>query len=164
MIAPMTLESHQTSRSIDVISGEANSLRRPALAAIFKGMRCRCPRCGSGKLYNAYLKVTDVCPSCDLELHHQRADDAPPYFTMFIVGHLLVPMVLIVEKLWRPEWWVHMALWGPLAIVMTLWLLPIVKGGIIGLQWAMGMHGFGEDDASGTDRTFLAEAGERERL
>ena len=164
----MTLESHQRSHNIDIVSGEAGSDGRSWASAMVNGVRCRCPRCGTGKLFTSYLKVVDVCPSCDQELHHQRADDAPPYFTMFIVGHLLIPLVFIVEKNWRPDWWVHLALWGPMAIVLTLWLLPMVKGAIVGIQWALGMHGFGEEDHAGDqdagDPTHMAKSEERKRL
>ena len=133
------MQHHSASENITSIGGNA---RGRIWRAIFNGMKCRCPRCGTGKLFSTYLKVEHTCPSCDLELHHQRADDAPPYFTMFIVGHILLPLVFIVERNWQPEWWVHAALWAPMSIVMTLWLLPIVKGAIIGIQWNVGMHGF----------------------
>jgi uncharacterized protein (DUF983 family) len=67
-----------------------------------------------------------------------KRDDAPPYFTMFIVGHLLIPLVFLVEVNWQPAWWVHLALWGPMAGVLSLWLLPVVKGAIIAFSgtWA----------------------------
>lgn len=143
----MTLETHQRNHGIEIVGQSAPQSGRPWFTAMLNGLRCRCPRCATGKLYTSYLKVADVCPSCDLELHHQRADDAPPYFTMFIVGHLLIPLVLVVERMWQPHWWVHLALWAPLSIVLTLWLLPVVKGAIIGVQWANQMHGFGEEPA-----------------
>jgi uncharacterized protein (DUF983 family) len=110
--------------------------------AMLTGAKGRCPSCGKGSLFARYLKVADHCDACHEALHHHRADDAPPYFTIFIVGHLIVPMVLWVEKAWRPDIAVHMALWLPLAIMLSLALLPIVKGAIVGLQWALYMHGF----------------------
>jgi uncharacterized protein (DUF983 family) len=81
-----------------------------------------------------------------LELHHQRADDAPPYFTIFIAGHIIVPLVLVVEKLWHPELLLQYALWLPATLLLVYWLMPRVKGATIGLQWALGMHGFGGPD------------------
>lgn len=164
----MTLETHHRSHSIEIIGQQAERQGVPWAIAMLNGLRCRCPRCATGKLYSSYLKVADVCPSCDLELHHQRADDAPPYFTMFIVGHLLIPLVFVVERMWQPHWWVHLALWAPLSIVLTLWLLPIVKGAIIGVQWANRMHGFGEQSAGADqidgDPTHLAVPQERDRF
>ena len=107
-----------------------------------RGSRRVCPSCGNAPLFHRYLKVSDTCSSCGEELHHHRADDAPPYFTIFIVGHLVVPLALWVERLWKPEIWIHMALWLPLAVITTLLFLPVVKGVIVGLQWALYMHGF----------------------
>ena len=70
--------------------------------AMWRGFTCSCPACGKGRMFGKYLKVADTCPSCGEELHHHRADDAPPYFTMMIVGHVVVPLVLVVEKIWHP--------------------------------------------------------------
>ena len=112
-------------------------------SAMWRGLRCRCPNCGKGHMFRAFLKVADTCDSCGEELHHQRADDAPPYFTMFIVGHIVVPLVVVVEKMFHPSLTVHMLLWLPVTLALTLLLLPLVKGAIVGLQWALRMHGFG---------------------
>lgn len=89
-----------------------------------------------------YLGITPACSHCGEALHHQRADDAPPYFTIFIVGHIVIPLMLVVEKLWRPEMWIHAAIWLPLTVLLTLWLLPRAKGATVGIQWAARMHGF----------------------
>ena len=113
--------------------------------AVRRGLSLKCPSCGIGKMYRAYLKVNDTCPHCGEELHHHRADDAPPYFTIFIVGHIVVPLVLWVEMAFYPPVWVHMALWLPLATILALTLLPPVKAALIGLQLALRMHGFGEE-------------------
>ena len=103
-------------------------------------------------MYASYLKVADTCPKCGEELHHHRADDAPPYFTMLIVGHIVVAGVLAVETAFEPELWVHALLWGPLLLVMSLLLLPRIKGALVGLQWALRMHGFGgREEAAGPE-------------
>lgn len=98
-------------------------------------------------MYNAFLKVVPACPDCGTELHHQRADDAPPYFTMFIVGHVVIAALLAVEKKFQPALEVHLALWLPLTAGLSLWLLPRIKGALIGQQWALRMHGFGRPQA-----------------
>jgi uncharacterized protein (DUF983 family) len=103
-----------------------------------------CPSCGEGALYRKYLKVNDSCPNCGTELHHHRADDAPPYFVMSITGHVVVAGVLILEKMYAPPTWVQLAIWFPVLILLSLWLLPRVKGALIGYQWALRMHGFGK--------------------
>jgi uncharacterized protein (DUF983 family) len=116
--------------------------------AMARGFMCRCPSCGHGPMFRAFLKVADTCPSCGEVLHHHRADDAPPYFTMMIVGHIVVPAVLIAEKIWRPELWLHAAIWLPATLILTFALMPSVKGSIVGLQWANRMHGFGDPSPS----------------
>lgn len=118
---------------------------RTLVTAMMHGLRECCPACGEGALYRKYLKVADACPSCGEELHHQRADDAPPYFTMVIVGHIVIAGVLFLERAYAPPSWVHMVLWMPMVIILSLWMLPRVKGALIGLQWAFRMHGFGRE-------------------
>lgn len=111
--------------------------------ASLNGFARHCPACGRGQLFSGFLTVNPVCTECGLELHHQRADDAPPYLTIFVVGHIIIPLMLLVEKLWHPELWIHFVLWVGLTTALALWLLPRIKGVVIGLQWAFGMHGFG---------------------
>jgi uncharacterized protein (DUF983 family) len=110
--------------------------------AMWRGFTCSCPGCGKGHMFGRFLKVADSCDACGEELHHHRADDAPPYFTMFIVGHIVVPLVLVVEKLWAPPLGVHFALWTVVTLALTFALMPAVKGAVVGLQWALRMHGF----------------------
>jgi uncharacterized protein (DUF983 family) len=115
---------------------------RPIFASMLRGAAHKCPACGVGAMFRRYLKVADACPHCGEELHHHRADDAPAYFTIVIVGHIVVGLVLAVEMAYRPALWVHAALWLPLTVILTLALLPSVKGALVGLQWALRMHGF----------------------
>lgn len=111
--------------------------------AMLRGFHGRCPSCGKGRLYRAFLKLHDQCPHCGEALHHHRADDAPPYFVILIVGHLVVPLILSLEMAAMPPLWVHLSIWLPLTLVLCLVLLPRVKGALVGLQWALRMHGFG---------------------
>lgn len=124
---------------------------RDAWAAIKRGWKQNCPACAKGAMYGGYLKVKDACPSCGEELHHQRADDAPPYFTMFVTGHVVIGLILWMEKAFAPPTWVHLAVSLPLLVLMSLWLLPRIKGALIGYQWAYRMHGFGELQVEGAD-------------
>ncbi len=124
---------------------------RPTWQAIKRGWAQRCPACGDGALYKSYLKVNDQCPSCDAELHHHRADDAPPYFVMIITAHVVVGGILALEKAYAPETWIQLAIWMPTLVLLSLWLLPRVKGALIGYQWALRMHGFGDTAYEGAD-------------
>lgn len=117
--------------------------KRDAKLAVKRGLRNRCPACGEGKILGGYLKSNDVCPACGEELHHHRADDFPQYVTIFVVAHILVASLLIVDDLW-PDLpvAVHYAIWPTLVVVLCLWLLPIIKAMLIAYQWALRMHGF----------------------
>ena len=121
-------------------------LPRPAGPAIRNGLRMRCPACGEGKMFSGFLKVNEHCPHCGEELWHHRADDAPPYAVITIVGHIVVPLLLAVETALHPEMWVHMVLWLPLTLILSIAFLPPMKGALVALQWATRMHGFDTSD------------------
>jgi len=110
-----------------------------------RGLTRKCPECGKGHMFNGYVKVSDTCDHCGLELHHQRADDAPPYFTMLIVLHFVISGILTVEQIYSPPTWVQLTIWLPVSLIASLVLLPHIKGTLIGLQWARKMHGFSDD-------------------
>ncbi|NVK33224.1 MAG: DUF983 domain-containing protein [Rhodobacteraceae bacterium] len=129
-------------RTPDERNRAAAKPQRGVTDAMLNGLKLKCPACGVGKLFSAYLKSTPHCDNCNEALHHHRADDAPPYFTITIVGHIIIPALLAVETAFRPELWIHMSLWVPLTVVLSLAFLPPVKGALIGLQWALFMHGF----------------------
>jgi uncharacterized protein (DUF983 family) len=132
-----------------MMTDDDHGLKRDGTQALLRGWRGRCPNCGKGRMFRAFLKVADHCPVCREELHHQRADDAPAYFVIMIVGHLVVPLALSIETAFAPSYWMHFALWGPLTLGLSLYLLQPVKGVLIAWQWALGMHGFNpaQDDA-----------------
>lgn len=112
--------------------------------SVLRGLKGRCPACGEGRLFRAYLKVADECPHCHEVLSHQRADDAPAYVTMLIVGHFLLMGVIAEDELWpNAPMFAIAAAWSLLAILSSLWILPRVKGALVGYQWALRMHGFG---------------------
>jgi len=115
---------------------------RPLKTDLWNGLRGRCPNCGRGHMFRAFLKVADRCDACGEELHHQRADDFPAYLVIVIVGHLVVPLILHVEMVYEPAYWVHAVLWLPLTLALSLLLIQPIKGMVIAMQWRIGMHGF----------------------
>jgi uncharacterized protein (DUF983 family) len=117
--------------------------------AVRRGAAGRCPSCGRGRLFPRFLKVAEACEACGQELHHHRADDFPPYIVIFIVAHLVGTGILIAETRFEDTpLWFHLAVWPLLTVVLCLVLLQPVKGAVVGLQYALRMHGFGAD----TDR------------
>jgi uncharacterized protein (DUF983 family) len=129
----------------------ASRPRRPLWSAITNGLRGKCPHCGEGQLFRGFLKVVDRCDRCHEELYHHRADDLPAYLVVVVVGHILVGAFMGVEAATNLSTWQHLAIWIPLTIISALALLRPVKGGVVGLQWALYMHGFGgEEDIADT--------------
>lgn len=101
--------------------------------ALGRGTAGRCPCCGESKLFIGYLRQIDACGTCGARIGTLPADDAPPYFTMLITGHIVVPLMLLLEKAEHPALWVHAAIFLPLTCVLVLGLLRPIKGATIGL-------------------------------
>lgn len=118
---------------------------RPAWPAIRNGLRRRCPNCGTGALFDGYLTLTATCRACGEDLSHARADDGPAYLTILVVGHLMAPLLHIAFTTWRPEPLVLFTIFAIGCVTLSLYLLPRLKGAIVGFQWARQMHGFGDD-------------------
>jgi uncharacterized protein (DUF983 family) len=116
---------------------------RPLKPALKRGWRRRCPNCGSGPMMNGYLTVRTACPVCDQDLHHHRADDGPAYLTILIVGHVMVPAMLLAFEMFRPEPLVLATSFTLGTVALSLFLLPRLKGMMVAFQWAKRMHGFG---------------------
>lgn len=110
--------------------------------ALWRGFLSRCPNCGEGKLFRKFLKVADNCNHCGQPLHHHRADDMPAYVVILILGHIIVPMLVTIELVYHPPYWMYAAVGLPGIVFIGLALLQPVKGLIVAFQWKKGMHGF----------------------
>ena len=115
---------------------------RPTKPAMLRGLRRRCPSCGEGVIFQGYLKVVDSCPVCQEELHHHRADDGPAYLTILIVAHILGFVMHIAFVHLRPNPLLMATVLAIICVALSLFLLPRLKGMIVGIQWARRMHGF----------------------
>lgn len=129
-------------------SDETASHERPASAwaAMTRGALGRCPSCGSAKLFGRFLKPVAACPRCEEDWSPQQADDFPAYVAIFLTGHMLAPLIILLVKDTGLSVPVLMAIILPLAIVMMVGLLQPAKGAIIAIQWWFGMHGFPRHD------------------
>lgn len=113
---------------------------RPGLIdAMTRGVMGRCPCCGEARLFNGFLRPVTACASCGTELGRLRADDIPPYVTIMIVGHIVVPLMLWMERAESPPTWLLSAVFVPLTLVLTIGLLRPVKGAVMGLMLHLGM-------------------------
>lgn len=108
------------------------------LTGLKRGARGQCPNCGEGRLFTAYLKIRPRCEICGHDNSQYPADDAPPYFTILIVGHLVVGPLLIFPFIWTLPTGLVLLLVMPALAALTLTLLPVVKGAVVGVLWAVG--------------------------
>ena len=111
----------------------------PLLTALRRGLFCRCPECGEGHVFRGYLTVVDACEVCGSPLGLARADDAPPYFTILIVGHIIVPLLYTVDRAWQPSMLTMSALFLPMTLGLSLGLLRPIKGATVGLMLHLNM-------------------------
>lgn len=109
--------------------------------ALGHGWAGRCPRCGEGAVFRRFLKLSEVCEVCRYPLGEIRADDFPPYLTMVLVGHIVVPLILIAERVYAPPIWQHLIVGLPLAVLLTYLAMPRVKGAVVGLMMHLGLKG-----------------------
>jgi uncharacterized protein (DUF983 family) len=118
----------------------------PMLVVLGRGLQGRCPNCGKTKMFTSYLRVVPECGVCGAPLGLARADDAPPYFTILIVGHIVLGGMLALEKAASPPIWVHAVIWLPLTVILSLGLLQPIKGATVGLMLKLGMFKSATDD------------------
>ncbi len=112
--------------------------RRSPRDGLVRGLRRKCPNCGTGSLFAGYLRVAQTCADCGHDNGHYRADDGPAYVTILLVGHVIIAPVLLFPFVWETSpWIVAPALLGAVGAA-TLAVLPFIKGGFIGLLWSAG--------------------------
>ena len=107
---------------------------------ILSGLACRCPRCGEGKLFAGYLKLAPACARCGLDYAFADSGDGPAVFVIFLVAPLVIILALVVGALWPVPPWMHLVLWIPTTIILSLLLLPPFKGVLVNLQFSNDAH------------------------
>lgn len=105
------------------------------LTTLKRGLLRCCPSCGTPGMFQGYLKISEECSVCHLDFDQIRSDDAPAYFTIAIVGHILLPIISYIEYAYSPSLMTHLILWLPLIVGMTLGLLPYIKGLMMAVMW-----------------------------
>jgi uncharacterized protein (DUF983 family) len=99
-----------------------------------RGFKKKCPSCGESPLFSKFLKILPKCKKCGKNLSAYKSDDGPAYITILIVGHVIIPIILLIEKNLSPPIILQMTLWPIITIILCLWLLPKIKGAFIGFQ------------------------------
>ncbi|MEA1832151.1 DUF983 domain-containing protein [Methylobacterium durans] len=125
--------------------------RTGLIRSMARGFLGRCPHCGEGRIFGRYLKVRPECAHCGLEMHHHRADDLPPYVVIFVVAHIVGYLILELEMGYDVPLWFQLTFWPLATLGMALALLQPVKGAVVGLQYALGMHGFATLPSAGSE-------------
>ena len=105
------------------------------IESAMRGIACKCPRCGRGKLYAGFLDLRPNCEACGLDYAFIDSGDGPAVFIIMIAGAIVIAAALIVEVKYQPPFWLHAALWGPLILIVTLAPLRMIKGLLISLQY-----------------------------
>lgn len=117
-------------------SRDLMSQPNPVLAGLF----CRCPRCGEGKLFSGYLKLAQRCDKCGLDLKFADSGDGPAVFVIFLVAPVVVILALVTGALVPIAPWMHLVLWIPTTLLLSLALLPPFKGVLVNLQYRHDAH------------------------
>ena len=120
--------------------------KRNLASAMTRGFRSKCPSCGKGRLFSSTLKVTDQCSFCGEDLYHHRADDLPAYLNIFIVGHIIVAIMMVVYQQNLMDMWTLAFVTVIAATLCSIVLMRPLKGTVVGAQWAARMHGFGGNE------------------
>jgi uncharacterized protein (DUF983 family) len=98
-------------------------------------VRCRCPRCGRGKLFDGLLKVRSRCAACGLDLAAEDSGDGPAVLVVFLLGAIVVAGAILLEIFVAPPLWVHVVVWTPTVLGGAILLLRPFKAGLIALQY-----------------------------
>lgn len=137
----MLLESEEGAWSKIGMANTVKFTKTTIGTSLWRGMKRSCPNCGKSNLFNGFLKIVPKCANCGLELGHMRADDFPPYITIMVVGHIVVPSFVMSEKMWQPEISTHLAIWLPITALLTFLTLPRAKGAVVGWMLHLGLRG-----------------------
>jgi uncharacterized protein (DUF983 family) len=109
--------------------------------AALRALMGRCPCCGKGKLMRSYLKQVENCAECGESFGNIRADDAAPWLTIILVGHVFLPFAFMVDLDWMPVW-VAALMWSALFTALSLAILPRAKTLFIAILWQTRAPGY----------------------
>ncbi|GGE16074.1 membrane protein [Polymorphobacter glacialis] len=107
----------------------------PGPAPVANALRGRCPRCAQGKLFRTFIVFRPKCSACDLDYRAFNVGDGAATFLILIVGAIVTGLAMWLELTRSPAWYVHVALWVPLTIVLTVILMRVAKALLIALEY-----------------------------
>jgi uncharacterized protein (DUF983 family) len=110
-------------------------------AAVLRALLGRCPHCGKGRLMRGYLKQVELCSACGESFGKIRADDAAPWLTIIVVGHIFLPLAFLVNLDWMPTW-AAMVFLASVFAGLSLAILPRAKMLFIAILWQTHAPGY----------------------
>jgi len=136
------LPGSQQDGAPEAVSWQPKGATRPRIwPAILKGAQRRCPNCGSPGIFTGYLRLRDACETCGLPASSYRTDDAPPYISLMIVGHIIAPLMLLADAVFGWSGMTQALVWAPIALALVALVLPLSKGAVLAVQWVNGIKG-----------------------
>lgn len=114
-------------------------MQKSVWTGISRGLAGHCPNCGQGRLLRGYLAVCAPCESCGADNTIYPSDDFPPYLTILLVGHIVVPLFMWADNVHQFSPLLSAAIWLPITLALCLLILPRMKGATVGLCWAKDM-------------------------
>lgn len=105
-------------------------------AAVRRALAGRCPRCGKGRLFSGLVAFAKACPACALDYSAFNVGDGAASFLILGVGAIITTLALWLELSFEPAWWVHVILWLPLTLILSLGLMRLAKGALLALEYA----------------------------
>lgn len=99
------------------------------------GVLGRCPNCGEGYLFEGFLKVSPTCEACGYNLSKADSGDGPAVFVILIAGFVVAFGALFTEFAFHPPVWVHLVIWLPATLIISLVLLRPLKGAMLAAQF-----------------------------
>lgn len=104
--------------------------------AILKhGLRCRCPRCGEGRLFNGFLTLAPRCEACGLDFSFADPADGPAFFIMILMGIPAAAFGVWVELAFEPAAWVHLLTTLPFLLLTCIPPIRPTKGMLVASQY-----------------------------
>lgn len=107
----------------------------PPIDPIKAGLSVCCPRCGEGRLFEGLTKLRPACSTCGLDYAFADAGDGPVIFVILIADCIMLALALWTEFTFSPPIWLHIVLWGPITVILSVWLLRTIKSMLIALQY-----------------------------
>lgn len=105
-----------------------------------------CPECGAKTLFAGPARFSERCSGCGLDYSGFNVGDGPAALLTLLIGALIIILAIILDSAMRPPFWVHVVIWVPFTIAMTIYALRVSKGALLAAEHYNRAHEAGRDD------------------